>query len=382
MEYDFRKDSGKYRAECKQCRAAKGKAYREQNKDKIKARIKSKYNSNPEEAKEKARLDYQLNKDKRKATARAYYESNKDKCKETRRKRAKERVQTDVKYKYVRNLRNVTWYALHNKEFKKTGTFGKSIGLPSKEELQAWLRSTFKPGMTEENYGSYWDIDHIVPLSSAESPEDVYKLGHYTNLRAMEKNENRNVKKDKFSFKEECSVKLIDYQQGQEFLLEHHYLKRKAPARFTFGLFLSNGALVGVATFAVPFSVPLKKMICGEEHQDNIIELNRLALRDYMPRNSESWFVAQCLNSGLIDKDILVTFADTAQGHQGTIYKALNFIYTGMTYPTREYAVEGHSYKPGMEFKGKGIPLRSRSRKHRFVYFIRNRKKLLPLLKI
>jgi hypothetical protein len=269
-EYDFRKDSGKYRAECKQCRAAKGKAYREQNKDKIKARIKSKYNSNPEEAKEKARLDYQLNKDKRKATALRYYHTHKNKLKQ-------------IKIK---------------------------------------------------------------------------------------------------SFKEECSVKLIDYQQGQEFLLEHHYLKRKAPARFTFGLFLSNGALVGVATFAVPFSVPLKKMICGEEQQDNIIELNRLALRDYMPRNSESWFVAQCLNSGLIDKDILVTFADTAQGHQGTIYKALNFIYTGMTYPTREYAVEGHSYKPGMEFKGKGIPLRTRSKKHRFVYFIRNRKKLLPLLKI
>lgn len=381
-QFNLRADSNTHRSECKECLSIKQKAYRERNKEKLKERIKNKYWQDPETYRQKAKQDYEQNKDKRKQKANEYYYENREKCIAAGIKRAKERNKTDIKYRYVKNLRNVTWYALQRKNFTKKGTFGKSIGLDSFEQLRDWIKQTFKPGMTEENYGTYWDIDHIVPLSTAERPEDVYKLGHYTNLRALERTENRNVKRDKFSFKEECTVKLIDYNQGQEFLLEHHYLRRKAPARFTFGLFLSNGALVGVATFAVPFSVFLKKMICGEEHKDNVIELNRLAVRDYMPKNTESWFVAQCLNSGLIDKDILVTFADTAQGHQGTIYKALNFIYTGTTKASWEYDIEGHSYRPGMQFKGKNLPLRKRSVKHRFVYFIRNKKKLLPLLKI
>jgi hypothetical protein len=33
----------------------------------------------------------------------------------------------------------------------------------------------------QRNYG--WDIDHIIPLATAKTIEDVIKLNHYTNLR-------------------------------------------------------------------------------------------------------------------------------------------------------------------------------------------------------
>jgi hypothetical protein len=42
--------------------------------------------------------------------------------------------------------------------------------------------------MTWDNYGNKsenWSIDHIIPISSAQTEKDIYKLNNYTNLRPM-----------------------------------------------------------------------------------------------------------------------------------------------------------------------------------------------------
>ena len=46
----------------------------------------------------------------------------------------------------------------------------------------------------EINYG--WDIDHIIPLSTAKTKEDLIKLNHYTNLQPLCSKINRYIKKD------------------------------------------------------------------------------------------------------------------------------------------------------------------------------------------
>ena len=38
--------------------------------------------------------------------------------------------------------------------------------------------------MSWENQGK-WHIDHITPLSSAKTEEEVYRLCHYTNLQPL-----------------------------------------------------------------------------------------------------------------------------------------------------------------------------------------------------
>jgi len=48
----------------------------------------------------------------------------------------------------------------------------------------------------KENYG--WDIDHIIPLSSAKTIEDLIKLNHYTNLQPLCSFKNRCIKRDNF----------------------------------------------------------------------------------------------------------------------------------------------------------------------------------------
>ena len=46
----------------------------------------------------------------------------------------------------------------------------------------------------EEKYG--WDLDHIVPLSSAECEGDIYRLNHYSNIQPLCSYVNRDVKRD------------------------------------------------------------------------------------------------------------------------------------------------------------------------------------------
>jgi hypothetical protein len=62
--------------------------------------------------------------------------------------------------------------------------------------------------MTWDNKGEYdgtlnfgWDIDHIIPLASATTEEELIRLNHYTNLQPLCSKINRDIKKDKLDFK-------------------------------------------------------------------------------------------------------------------------------------------------------------------------------------
>jgi hypothetical protein len=57
--------------------------------------------------------------------------------------------------------------------------------------LKIHLEKQFKDGMSWENHSLFgWHIDHIIPLSSAESDDELKKLCHYTNLQPLWAKEN------------------------------------------------------------------------------------------------------------------------------------------------------------------------------------------------
>jgi len=54
----------------------------------------------------------------------------------------------------------------------------------SPEFLKKHLENQFIDGMSWENR-SEWHIDHIIPLSSAKTKDELYKLCHYENLQPL-----------------------------------------------------------------------------------------------------------------------------------------------------------------------------------------------------
>ncbi len=131
------------------------------------------------------------------------------------------------------------------------------------------------------------------------------------------------------SIREEYTIESIDHFQCREWLLYKHYAKRLPSIEYSFGLFSKN-ILVGVITFGQPPSPTLKESICGKDFAPICIELNRLVVNDGLGKNTLSHFVSSAIKK-LPKPKIIVSFSDKNQGHQGYIYQATNWLYTGLS---------------------------------------------------
>lgn len=129
-------------------------------------------------------------------------------------------------------------------------------------------------------------------------------------------------------------INLIDCETAKKYIIKNHYSHgcHNAPSP-CYGLF-DNNKLIGVLMFATPCSEAVRASVFGEEYKDWVIELHRLHILDCTPKNTESWFISRCLK--LLRQHnqkirAIISFADSTQGHQGTIYKATHFFYCGKT---------------------------------------------------
>jgi len=129
-----------------------------------------------------------------------------------------------------------------------------------------------------------------------------------------------------------------------EVITHKHYLKRKCPCSVAFGLF-KNSELVGVIVFGKPASYTLCNGIAGKDESKNVIEFSRLWVDDRMPKNTESWFIARALKN--CQFDIVVSFADTEQGHVGYIYQATNWLYCGVSKKQKYFRLKSKTDNSG-----------------------------------
>ena len=137
--------------------------------------------------------------------------------------------------------------------------------------------------------------------------------------------------------KADFSVKTIPHQETYEWLLKKHYAHRIPSISYSFGLY-DKDRLCGVCCFGTPASSTLLKGVCGELYSDKVIELNRLVIESSEP-NITSWFVSRCLK--VFNNMIIVSYADTSQGHIGKIYQATNALYTGLSSKFKDPKVKG-----------------------------------------
>lgn len=178
-------------------------------------------------------------------------------------------------------------------------------------------------------------------------------------------------------------VERVSRNQCAPFILGIHYARRWPSISYAFGLF--NGSeLIGVVTYGTPPSGTLKRGIAGAEYADKVLELNRLCLK-YNRKNEASRLVGASLK--MLPESIVVSFADTEQGHKGYVYQACNFTYHGLSAKRTDWKVKGKEHLHGQtiadEFRGvknrvqamrdkygDAFYLAPRSRKHRYIYIV------------
>ena len=126
----------------------------------------------------------------------------KPESKEKRNEHIKKRMGYDNLYRISILFRNNTRYYLKKRNYKSSLRTKELLGCDI-NELINFLESKFESWMTWDNHGLYngefnygWDIDHKIPLSSANNEEELIKLLHFSNLQPLCSKTNRYVKKD------------------------------------------------------------------------------------------------------------------------------------------------------------------------------------------
>jgi hypothetical protein len=153
------------RLTCKLCRKNYIKSWNLINSD-----LKKKYDET-----------YQKNNfEKEKIRRKKYFSENKEKIA----KYWRDRKKNDPLLRLSFNMRSrLKIFLKLNKISKKNLSFN-IIGC-SPQFLKDYLEQKFTEGMSWDKIGKDIHIDHIIPLSSAKTEEDVYRLCHYTNLQPL-----------------------------------------------------------------------------------------------------------------------------------------------------------------------------------------------------
>jgi hypothetical protein len=195
---------------------AQAREYAKKNKDKTKA----KYMANREAELEKARLYREANRDKIKqyvldnpdkikASKKKYRDANKDKDKayrEANKAKRNERQKANRVNNPLLKLKDVVrgriLKILKHNGFKKLSRTEQILGC-TYEQFRLYIEAKFEPWMNWNNHGLYngsdqygWDLDHIIPLSSATNKAELLALFHYTNQQPLCSHINRDIKKN------------------------------------------------------------------------------------------------------------------------------------------------------------------------------------------
>ena len=169
------------------------KEYYKNHKEKIKEYNKKYkkeyYENNKERLKEKTKEYRKNNKEKikeyKKEYGKEYRKNNRERINEYERNKIKEDELFAVKKRCRRRIRE---FIKHRGHIKTSKTF-EMIGC-TPEQLLEHLHKTWYDNYGTEYNGEPVHIDHIIPLSSAKTEEDMYKLCHYTNLQYLKPEDN------------------------------------------------------------------------------------------------------------------------------------------------------------------------------------------------
>jgi len=166
--------------------------------------------SDPDHFRERQRRSREKNRDKKRIRDREYIAlnphqnrdrahawraDNRERHNANRRKNYAKRMATDPSFRLEQALRSRLFDTLkgNRKSAKTMRLLGCSI-----ENLWIYLESKFSEGMSRENYGKLWEVDHIMPCAifDLSKPEHQRRCFHFSNLQPLwtEKNRHKSAK--------------------------------------------------------------------------------------------------------------------------------------------------------------------------------------------
>ena len=182
-----------------------GRVYRLSHKEYFKEKNDDYTLNKKESISERKKRYYSANKEKLCNYKRNYYIDNKEKVNKGSVKRVNSKKAQNSVFKLKCNIRGLINSSIKLFGYRKMSKTQDILGC-SFDEFKLYLESKFEPWMNWSNHGNWngspmeinsaWDIDHIVPMSSAKTEEEVMKLNHYTNFQPLCSYTNRHIKRD------------------------------------------------------------------------------------------------------------------------------------------------------------------------------------------
>lgn len=199
---EFRLRKGHPRSWCRACEKARDAEYKAENRELLRGKEAARRSEMGDGYAAYRREYYQQNCEKLSAKAVDAYWENRDKilariATPEGRAVARRNMQAfrsahefDPAYQMVVAARKRMWHALHS--HGKPAKTRELLGCSS-EELVKHLENQFRDGMTWENWGTHWEVDHIRPCASfgLSDPNQVRVCFHFSNLQPLLRVENR-----------------------------------------------------------------------------------------------------------------------------------------------------------------------------------------------
>jgi hypothetical protein len=175
-------------ARCKLCEGKKGEEWRKRNRKRVNSLARKRYTANPTKRRAES-MKYQADHPE---VRKAWVKANPDKIKSYWKKSNTKRTST-AKGKLNKNIScGINKSVIRG---SKAGRPWESLVGYTIDQLKAHLEKLFKPGMTWDNYGTVWQIDHKIPVAvfNFGRPDDIdFRIcWSLKNLQPLESKENR-----------------------------------------------------------------------------------------------------------------------------------------------------------------------------------------------
>ena len=174
---------------CYECKRLQNIRCNSRNKETLSKISKKSYQKNRQKRLANSKNWANKNREKSNQIKRNYKLRNLEKVREAGRSYQKEK-RKDPYYKISKCISKALWEFLKG---NKNGTHWENLLSFKLQDLINHLQSKFRDGMTWDNYGSFWHVDHIKPLCKCKTIDEAWRLDNLQPLLVFE-----NLSKNKY----------------------------------------------------------------------------------------------------------------------------------------------------------------------------------------